>query len=243
MKNLVLAINYTLSNYLIFYHANHIVLLIICLWIKNQFITWLFSCRPLDLNDEDDSYLGSSEDLKPRQQHWANKMQFVLACIGYSVGLGNVWRFPYMCYKSGGGVFLVPYFIILIVCSIPMLFMELSVGQYTGRGPIGALSQLCPLFKGAAVASVIVSFIMSTYYSVLIGYSIYYFFTSFKPLMPWTDCNNRFVQLVFTKLIMDQNINLVYFRWNTPDCWVPQRLDSNETSSDWSKTPSEEFFE
>lgn len=106
-----------------------------------------------------------------------------------------------MCYKSGGGVFLVPYFIILIVCSIPMLFMELSVGQYTGRGPIGALSQLCPLFKGAAVASVIVSFIMSTYYSVLIAYSIYYFFTSFKPLMPWTDCNNRLVQLLYTTLL------------------------------------------
>ena len=117
----------------------------------------------------DDSDL---DNLKPRKQHWANKMQFVLACIGYSVGLGNVWRFPYLCYKSGGGnkrhqhrpssvdplmrpplpvfagVFLVPYFIILLICGIPMLFMELAVGQYTGRGPIGALGQLCPLFKG-----------------------------------------------------------------------------------------------
>lgn len=46
------------------------------------------------------------------------------------------------------GVFLVPYFIILLICGIPMLFMELAVGQYTGRGPIGALGQLCPLFKG-----------------------------------------------------------------------------------------------
>lgn len=46
------------------------------------------------------------------------------------------------------GVFLIPYFIILVICGIPMLFMELAVGQYTGRGPIGALGQLCPLFKG-----------------------------------------------------------------------------------------------
>lgn len=40
---------------------------------------------------------------QPRRAHWENKVQFVLACIGYSVGLGNVWRFPYLCYKSGGG--------------------------------------------------------------------------------------------------------------------------------------------
>ena len=57
---------------------------------------------------ENDSFDGMSVDtdtdnLKPRKQYWANKMQFVLACIGYSVGLGNVWRFPYLCYKSGGG--------------------------------------------------------------------------------------------------------------------------------------------
>ncbi|KAH8293110.1 hypothetical protein KR044_004282, partial [Drosophila immigrans] len=174
--------------------------------------------------DDDDSYMDMSDEaahLKPRQQHWANKMQFVLACIGYSVGLGNVWRFPYMCYKSGGGVFLVPYCIILFICSIPLLFMELSVGQYTGRGPIGALGQLCPLFKGAGLASVVVSFLMSTYYSVIIGYSIYYFFTSFKTQMPWIDCSNR---------------------WNTPDCWVPQRKE-NVTAPNTSRTPSEEFFE
>uniref|UniRef100_A0A182J770 Transporter n=1 Tax=Anopheles atroparvus TaxID=41427 RepID=A0A182J770_ANOAO len=176
---------------------------------------------------ENDSYGGVSDDsdldnLKPRKQHWANKMQFVLACIGYSVGLGNVWRFPYLCYKSGGGVFLVPYFIILLICGIPMLFMELAVGQYTGRGPIGALGQLCPLFKGTGLASVVVSFLMSTYYSVIIAYAIYYFFTSFRPELPWTDCSHR---------------------WNTPDCWIPERMKHNLTRPEMSRTPTEEFFE
>lgn len=46
------------------------------------------------------------------------------------------------------GVFLIPYFLIMVVCGIPMLYMELAVGQFTGRGPIGALGQICPLFKG-----------------------------------------------------------------------------------------------
>lgn len=76
--------------------------------IRMSFMLVLFVLcvhRPLGI-DDDDSYMDMSDEaahLKPRQQHWANKMQFVLACIGYSVGLGNVWRFPYMCYKSGGG--------------------------------------------------------------------------------------------------------------------------------------------
>ncbi|XP_053677581.1 sodium- and chloride-dependent GABA transporter ine [Anopheles nili] len=193
----------------------------------NELLTMISPPTPPDETYENESYGGVSDDsdldnLKPRKQHWANKMQFVLACIGYSVGLGNVWRFPYLCYKSGGGVFLVPYFIILLICGIPMLFMELAVGQYTGRGPIGALGQLCPLFKGTGLASVVVSFLMSTYYSVIIAYAIYYFFTSFRPELPWTDCSHR---------------------WNTPDCWIPERMKHNLTRPDMSRTPTEEFFE
>ncbi|XP_063821760.1 sodium- and chloride-dependent GABA transporter ine isoform X2 [Ostrinia nubilalis] len=157
--------------------------------------------------------------LKPRRPFWANKIQFVLACVGYSVGLGNVWRFPYLCYKSGGGAFLIPYFIILLVCGVPMLFMELAVGQYTAHGPIGALSQICPLFKGAGLASVVISFLMSTYYAVIIAWAIYYFFTSFKSEVPWASCSNR---------------------WNTAQCWVPQH---NYTKPNGSQTPTEQFFE
>ncbi|XP_026468033.1 sodium- and chloride-dependent GABA transporter ine-like [Ctenocephalides felis] len=187
--------------------------------------------KPSIPQNDDDYFDGESfgisenledSNLKPRRQHWENKMQFVLACVGYSVGLGNVWRFPYLCYMSGGGVFLIPYFIILVVCGIPMLFMELAIGQYTGRGPIGALGQVCPLFKGAGLASVVISFLMSTYYSVIIAYAIYYFFTSFRSDMPWADCSNR---------------------WNTPDCWVPERLKNNISRPELSRTPSEEFFE
>ncbi|XP_045518901.1 sodium- and chloride-dependent GABA transporter ine-like [Pieris brassicae] len=185
--------------------------------------------RPPTPPDEDtashDSDCGEEEEdaetvhLKPRRPFWANKIQFVLACVGYSVGLGNVWRFPYLCYKSGGGAFLIPYFIILLVCGVPMLFMELAIGQYTAHGPIGALSQICPLLKGAGLASVVISFLMSTYYAVIIAWAIYYFFTSFKSEVPWATCSNR---------------------WNTPSCWIPNH---NITKPNGSQTPTEQFFE
>lgn len=127
----------------------------------------------------------------------------------------SIFNFSFLVFGIPG-VFLIPYFIILFVCGVPMLFMELAVGQYTGRGPIGAFGQLCPLFKGAfhslsvdsrsvtyvrfclfgftvgaGMASVIISFMMSTYYSVIIAYAIYYLFSAFRPEMPWVDCAHR----------------------------------------------------
>lgn len=176
-------------------------------------------CASYDDGDADDS----SDYRQPRRPHWANKVQFVLACIGYSVGLGNVWRFPYLCYKSGGGVFLVPYFLILIVCGVPLLYMELSIGQFTRRGPIGALGQVCPLLKGAGLSSVVISFLLSTYHNVIIAYAIYYFFAAFRPDQPWSRCDNS---------------------WNSPRCWLPTygSID-NRTRPNSTRTPSEDFFD
>ncbi|XP_066146284.1 sodium- and chloride-dependent GABA transporter ine-like isoform X2 [Euwallacea fornicatus] len=176
-------------------------------------------------DDESDDGTGDDEDsiyIKPRRQHWSNKLQFVLACIGYSVGLGSIWRFPYLCYKSGGAVFLIPYAIIMIFIGGPMLYMELAVGQFTGRGPIGALGHLCPLFKGTGLGSVVISFLMSTYYSVIIAYGVYYFFTSFRTKQPWDDCTHR---------------------WNTKYCWTPAQLKDNISKPLFSQSPAEEFYD
>lgn len=173
-----------------------------------------------DADDDDDS-----SDIKPLRHKWANKFQFVLACVGYSVGLGSVWRFPYLCYKSGGGVFLIPYFMTMLICGVPLLYMELAVGQYTGRGPIGALGHLCPLFKGTGLGSVVISFLMSTYYSVIIAYAIFYFFTSFRSKLPWVDCSNK---------------------WNTKNCWIPPGFTGNTSKVPRpmnSQSPSEEFYD
>uniref|UniRef100_A0A3Q3MJM6 Transporter n=1 Tax=Labrus bergylta TaxID=56723 RepID=A0A3Q3MJM6_9LABR len=146
---------------------------------------------------------------------WSRQIEFTLAGIGCAVGLGNVWRFPYLCYRSGGGAFLVPYLLMLVVLGIPLLYMELTVGQYTRRGPVHALAIVCPLLKGVGLASVAISFIMCTYYNVVITWALYYLFSSFQVPLPWQNCNNT---------------------WNTPNC------TNHATNSSYSSTASQEFF-
>uniref|UniRef100_A0A3Q4AQM7 Transporter n=1 Tax=Mola mola TaxID=94237 RepID=A0A3Q4AQM7_MOLML len=146
---------------------------------------------------------------------WSKQIEFTLAGIGCAVGLGNIWRFPYLCYRSGGGAFLVPYLFMLVVLGIPLLSMELTVGQYTRRGPVHALAIVCPLFKGVGMASVAISFIMCTYYNLVITWALYYLFNSFHAPLPWQNCNNT---------------------WNTPNC------TSHATNSSYSSTASQEFF-
>ncbi|RCN52191.1 hypothetical protein ANCCAN_01623 [Ancylostoma caninum] len=68
------------------------------------------------------------------RDRWATKMEFLLAVIGYAVDLGNIWRFPSVCYKHGGGAFLIPYLVMLLVGGLPMFYMELALGQFHRSG-------------------------------------------------------------------------------------------------------------
>ncbi|KAJ8312878.1 hypothetical protein KUTeg_010251 [Tegillarca granosa] len=94
--------------------------------------------------------------------------------------------------------FLIPFFLMLILCGVPLLYMELAVGQYTRQGPIGALAKICPLFKGAGLATVVISFLFTTYYNVIITWAFYYLFNTFTSVLPWSSCNNY---------------------WNSPNCF------------------------
>jgi len=59
-------------------------------------------------------------------EHWQSRMAFIMAAIGSAIGLGNVWRFPFVCYQNGGGAFLIPFFIALFTAGIPLMILEFS---------------------------------------------------------------------------------------------------------------------
>ncbi|KAK0082782.1 hypothetical protein PV325_009842 [Microctonus aethiopoides] len=101
------------------------------------------------------------------RENWDSKLTFLLATVGYAVGLGNVWRFPYLAQKNGGGAFLIPYFVMLAIEGIPIFYLELVIGQRLRKGAIGVWNQVSPYLGG-------------------IG--------SFQSELPWAECPNKYFQ-------------------------------------------------
>lgn len=119
---------------------------------------------------------------------WKNRTEFILMLIGYTVGLGNVWKFPSLCHKNGGASFLIPYGIMLALEGIPLYYMELCIGQRMRKGSIGVWNEISPYLGGLGLASVVVCFLVSLYYNVIIAWCVFYFFKSFQNPLPWSTC-------------------------------------------------------
>ena len=76
------------------------------------------------------------------RENWKSRKGFIFAAAGAAIGLGNLWRFPFQAYKNGGGAFLLPYFVALITCAIPLMIMEYAFGRKVRGGSVKAFSSL-----------------------------------------------------------------------------------------------------
>ncbi|XP_050293388.1 sodium-dependent noradrenaline transporter-like [Anthonomus grandis grandis] len=137
------------------------------------------------------------------RETWGSNTDFLLSIIGFAVDLANIWRFPYLCYRNGGGAFLIPYTLMLIFGAVPLFYMELILGQFNRQGPI-SLWRICPLFKGVGFCAVLVAFYVSFYYNVILAWALYYLGSSISEELPWVHCNNS---------------------WNTEKCWEMKNLN------------------
>ncbi|KAH6921849.1 hypothetical protein HPB50_005402 [Hyalomma asiaticum] len=120
------------------------------------------------------------------RERWANKFEFVLTCIGLSVGLGNIWRFPYVVYENAA--FLVPYIAIVMAIGRPMYYMELVLGQFGSRGPISAFDSM-PLARGVGLCMPYACFGIAVYYNVILAYALLYAYYSCFEVLPWSFCD------------------------------------------------------
>ena len=116
------------------------------------------------------SISASSDD----RGQWGSKLGFIMAAAGSSVGLGNIWRFPYVTGENGGAAFVLVYLVCVFLVGVPLLYVELALGRASGRNPVGAFQKTKPgtpfLFTG--ILCLMACFFVLTYYGVIAGWTI-----------------------------------------------------------------------
>ncbi|KFH05553.1 Sodium:neurotransmitter symporter family protein [Toxoplasma gondii MAS] len=116
---------------------------------------------------------------------WQSRFAFVLAAVGAAVGIGCVWRFPTYCYKFGGGAFLIPYFLMLVLVGMPLLALEMSLGQVFRGGHMRVFNLISPRLRGLAASTMLQAFFICAYYSVFLSWGLHYFFACWQTPLPW----------------------------------------------------------
>ncbi|KAK0395900.1 hypothetical protein QR680_001480 [Steinernema hermaphroditum] len=101
---------------------------------------------------------------------WSGPLDFLMSMVAYAVGLGNVWRFPYLCFKNGGGSFLVVYFLFFSLGAVPIFIMEVTVG--------------------VGIGNVVIAFMCIAYFCVIVSWAIFYMIASLSSTFPWETCDN-----------------------------------------------------
>ncbi|XP_062062754.1 sodium-dependent dopamine transporter-like [Lepus europaeus] len=130
------------------------------------------------------------------RETWSKKFDFLLSVIGFAVDLANIWRFPYLCYKNGGGAFLVPYLLFMVIAGMPLFYMELALGQFNREGAAG-IWKICLLLKRVSFTVILISLYVGFFYTIIIAWALHYLFSSFTAELLWTHCSNT---------------------WNSPSC-------------------------
>ncbi len=122
--------------------------------------------------------MAMNKDTEGRGQ-WGSSLGFIMAAAGSAVGLGNIWRFPYLTGENGGGAFVFVYAICVVLIGLPLLLNEIALGRKSGKNPIGAIKATGGngFWQIAGVLCILVCFCVLSYYSVIAGWTIGYIFT------------------------------------------------------------------
>jgi len=113
------------------------------------------------------------------REQWS-KRGLVLASIGSAVGIGNIWRFPYLVGKSGGGAFLIPYIIAIIAFALPIMLLEFAVGRKFGGSVLSSFKKINSKIKYFGLIPIMISLFILSYYLVIAGWTLAYFVFSFN---------------------------------------------------------------
>ena len=160
---------------------------------------------------------------QPRD-HWSSNLGFILAATGSAIGLGNLWKFPFITWENRGGAFVLLYLACIIAVGLPIMMAELLIGRKTQKSPVGALKEAVgPLWGWVGAWGVMAGFIILSYYAVVAGWSLIYFVKTvgwslsgfpvgLEAGTVFTDLiGNGGTQFILSGLFMAATVGVVYF--------------------------------
>lgn len=135
------------------------------------------------------------------REEFAGRWAFILAAIGSAVGLGNIWRFPYIAYENGGGAFIIPYLVALLTAGIPLLFFDYAIGHRFRGSPPLAFRRLNRWTESIGWWQVLICVVIGVYYAAIVGWAIMY--TWFSTNHAWGDDPEGFFMNDFLQVSKD----------------------------------------
>merc|ERR1712137_335979 len=136
------------------------------------------------IDNKESSPKDETED-KSLKREVVTKTEYILGLVGYAIGIGNLWRFPFLCGRNGGAAFLVAYFICLFFVSFPAYMIEFVVGQYTQLSTFFCYRMVHPFWQGLGWSQAFLLFWVLAYYNILLAYSCVYIIGSLNDPFPW----------------------------------------------------------
>ena len=114
------------------------------------------------------------------REEWGTRLGFVCAAVGSAVGLGNIWRFPYITGENGGAAFIIVYLLCILLCGLPIMIAELTIGRKAQSDAVGSFEVLAPgkLWIVGGILGVLAGFFILSFYSVVAGWALKYFATA-----------------------------------------------------------------
>lgn len=132
------------------------------------------------------------------REQWGSRAGFILAAVGSAIGLGNIWRFPYMAYENGGGAFFIPYLFAMLTAGIPFMIMEFTLGHKLRSAAPRAFAKLGGKYEWLGWFQVFIAAVIAVYYVAVIGWAISYLGFSFQ--QSWGSDTNAFFFSEYLKL-------------------------------------------
>lgn len=149
--------------------------------------------------------------MEKQREHWGSKLGFIMAAAGSAIGLGTLWRFPYVTGENGGGAFVMVYILCTLLIGIPLFIAELLIGRVAQKGAVATFSTLttpATPWKMAGWFGVIASFLIMSYYSVIAGWGLNYVLMSLNQF--YLDCTPEEIENSFDVLYRSGDITLFW---------------------------------